>query len=249
MPEAAVWLGLAGLALVTSTISAVVGLAGGILLLAAMLLYLDPVVAIPVHGVVQLASNVSRAHLQRAHIHWAAVRRFAWLLVPAGALGLLAVHAMPADVGRLAIGVFALLATWAPQVFRLGGRPGLAPAPQRFVLAGGLVGFANVVFGATGPLVAPFVLSLGLAREATIGTLAACQSLGHAVKIGLYGAWGFSFAAFALPALGLMAAAIAGSALGTRLLRGLDERYFRLSIRLVLTAVALRLVWQGVASF
>ena len=51
---------LAGAALATSMLSAIVGMAGGIILLSVMLLFLDPLVAIPLHGVIQLISNGSR---------------------------------------------------------------------------------------------------------------------------------------------------------------------------------------------
>ena len=52
----------------TSILSAVVGMAGGITLLSVMLLFYDPLVAIPLHGVVQLISNSSRAVIQRRHL-------------------------------------------------------------------------------------------------------------------------------------------------------------------------------------
>ena len=48
-------------AFATSILSAVVGMAGGITLLAVMLLFLEPLAAIPLHGVIQLVSNSSRA--------------------------------------------------------------------------------------------------------------------------------------------------------------------------------------------
>ena len=51
---------LAGAALATSILSAVVGMAGGITLLSVMLLFLDPLVAIPLHGAVQLVSNARK---------------------------------------------------------------------------------------------------------------------------------------------------------------------------------------------
>ena len=51
-------------ALATSMLSAVVGMAGGITLLSVMLLFMEPLVAIPLHGVVQLVSNGSRTVIQ-----------------------------------------------------------------------------------------------------------------------------------------------------------------------------------------
>lgn len=246
MTDAWPWLGLALAALATSTLSAVVGLAGGLLLLALMLLFLDPLVAVPLHGVVQLASNFSRAHLQRRHVRWRLVGRFAWLLAPGGVAGMAVASSISPGALRVAIAVFVLGATWLPGLLRLGpGAPGRDPA-RRFVLVGALVGFANVLVGATGPLLAPFVLGLRLSRQAVIGTLAACQTLGHLVKVLLFGLWGFSFLAYAVPLLALCAAALAGSALGTRLLAHLPERGFRVGVRLVLTALAIRIAWQGV---
>jgi uncharacterized membrane protein YfcA len=237
------WLALTAIAVATSIVSGVVGLAGGMLLLAAMLHWMDPLLAIPVHGVVQLVSNGSRAWFQRAHVRWDAVWRFAWPLVPAGALGLWLLRAMPPAGGRVAIGGFVLLATWAPGVLRWGGRAGAGGDPRRALPAGGaLVGFLSTTIGATGPLLAPFILALGLAPAATVGTLAACQVLQHASKVALFGAAGFDFRGFALPLLALCAAAVAGSAIGARLLDHLPERAFRTAAKLVLTALAAHLL-------
>ena len=52
---------LGAAALATSVLSAIVGMAGGITLLTVMLVFLDPLVAIPVHGAVQMVSNSSRS--------------------------------------------------------------------------------------------------------------------------------------------------------------------------------------------
>jgi uncharacterized membrane protein YfcA len=74
------WLELGVVAVLTSVVSGVMGMAGGMLLLAVMLLRLEPAVAIPVHGVVQLVSNASRAFFLRRQVRWDAVWRFAWHL-------------------------------------------------------------------------------------------------------------------------------------------------------------------------
>lgn len=245
MPASAPWLALAALSFAASTVSAVVGFAGGIFLLAALLLFVDPGVAIPLHGAVQLISNASRAAMQRAHIERGAVLRFACLLVPAGLLGLALARRISPDAGRVAIGGFVLLATWFPHVLRLPRATTPEAGRGRFVVAGGVVGFANVLVGATGPLVMPFVLSLPISRRGVVGTLAACQTLGHAVKIGLFTAVGFSLRDYALPLVGLGIGALGGTWLGTHLLGRLDERRFRWLVRALLTALGLHLLWRG----
>jgi uncharacterized membrane protein YfcA len=221
------------------------GLAGGMLLLSVLLVHLDPAVAIPVHGVIQLVSNGSRAWFQRAHVRWDAVWRFAWPLLPAGAAGLVLLRSVPPDAGRLGIGVFVLVATWLPGWLRVGARGG--DARQALPWGGALVGFASTSVGATGPLLAPFILALELGTQSTVGTLAACQIFQHLSKIALFGMAGFEFGRFALPLVGLCLASIAGSAIGARLLDRVPERAFRTAVRILLSALALQLVVQGVA--
>ena len=51
---------LTATAIATAILSAIVGMAGGIVLLTVMLLFFEPIVAIPLHGLVQLVSNGSR---------------------------------------------------------------------------------------------------------------------------------------------------------------------------------------------
>ncbi len=80
-PDLSYWMELGGVAVLTSVVSGVMGMAGGMLLLAVMLLRLEPAVAIPVHGIVQLVSNGSRAFFLRKHVRWDAVWRFAWPLL------------------------------------------------------------------------------------------------------------------------------------------------------------------------
>lgn len=235
---------LAAVSVGTSVVSGVMGLAGGMLLLSALLLHLDPLLAIPVHGVVQLVSNASRAWFQRAHVRWDAVWRFAWPLLPAGALGLLLLRSVPPDAGRLGIGAFVLVATWAPGWLRFGAPTGGDPR-RGLAWGGALVGFASTAVGATGPLLAPFILALELGTQATVGTLAACQIFQHLSKIALFGATGFDFAGYALPLLGLCAGSVLGSAIGARLLDRIPDRAFRGAVRLLLTALALQLVLEG----
>ena len=77
---------LCAASVLSAGVSAVLGMAGGILLLAVMLLFLEPAVAIPIHALVQLTSNSSRTL-----IHVRSVRRdllgpFVLPLLPAGLL-------------------------------------------------------------------------------------------------------------------------------------------------------------------
>ena len=230
----------------TAVLSGVLGMAGGVALLGVLLLYLPPLVAIPLHGAIQLVSNGSRVVAQRQHARFDWIGWYTLPLIPAGLVGLQVAQALPEAALEGAIGAVVLLATWLPK--RSGAAGAAAGRPRmRFVTLGGCSGFLNMVVGATGVLIDPFFLGLGLTRQALVGTKAACQAIGHLVKVGLFGAAGFAFAEYA-PLLALGAAcAAAGTFVGSRLLDKLSEESFLWLYRTVLTGLALRLVWTALA--
>lgn len=242
---------LAALAVATSVLSAMVGMAGGAVLLTVMLLYLDPLVAIPLHAVTQLLANGSRAWFQRREVRWRVVGWYALPLLPAAALGYPLAQAIPPRGAKLGIGLFVLLATWAPGLMRFGrgagsGATGSRPGPRGgvrgFALLGAVSGFLGPNLGVTGPLQAPFFLALGYPRQALIGTFAASQVFFHLSKVVLFVAGGFAFGAHLVLLAALCAAALAGTWVGSRLLGHVSERVFRALFQGVLTLVALRLV-------
>jgi uncharacterized membrane protein YfcA len=217
-------------------------MAGGITLLAAMLLFMDPLEAIPLHGAIQLVSNGSRSWIQRDHVRWDILGRYALPLVPMGLIGLAFAQRVQPDGLKALIGVFVLLATWSPRLLLLGRHPERLDPRRRFLALGAVAGVLNPTIGATGPLIAPFFLGLGLSRFALVGTKAACQTLGHLVKIALFGAVGFAFGAHAGLLALLIPLVVLGTWLGSRILHGVDERTFVWLYRGVLTLIALRLV-------
>ncbi len=76
-------------------LSAVIGMAGGITLLSVMLLFFEPLIAIPIHGVVQLVSNSSRTFVQRKHVDWTILWRYSAMLVPMGFVGIEIAQSLP----------------------------------------------------------------------------------------------------------------------------------------------------------
>jgi len=237
---------LTSVALASSVLSAVVGMAGGIVLLSVMLLFLEPLVAIPLHAVVQLVSNASRTFIQRRHVDWSLVGPYALPLLPMGFVGLWILESLSASATRSLIGAFVLVATWAPNWLLLGSRPERLERRRRFFALGSVVGAIGVTVGATGPLIAPFFLNLSLSRQALVGSKAACQALGHAAKIAIFGLVGFAFREYALPLSLLCVAVILGTWLGSQLLERVSERRFVQIYKTALTLIAIRLLlWEA----
>ncbi|MCR9095863.1 MAG: sulfite exporter TauE/SafE family protein [bacterium] len=232
----------------TAGVSAVLGMAGGIMLLAVMLLFLEPAVAIPVHALVQLTSNSSRAVIHRKVVRRDLLFPFLLLLLPAGALTLPLVEIAPADVLRLVIGAFTIVATWRKDWLLLGLDPERVGQRARFALVGAGAGALGPLLGATGPFIAPFFLGIGLTRTELIGTKAACQAGTHVAKMILFGIAGFGFLEYGPLMAGMALSVIVGTALGTRVLHRLDDARFTQLYKAALTLVALRLVWSGVSA-
>jgi uncharacterized membrane protein YfcA len=244
MTDIAFWLAMGVVAIGTSILSGVLGMAGGMLLLAALLLRLEPTVAIPVHGIVQLVSNGSRAYFLREHVRLQTILPFLLPLLPAAALGAFLLGTLPPGVGKMLIGAFVLFFTWRSRPRE--GAPRFRAHPGRMLAAGGaLVGFFSTLVGATGPLLAPFIVALELTPQATVGTMAACQVFQHASKVLVFGVAGFDFRGMVGPALALSTCAIIGSALGTRWIDRIDRDLFKRIVRVVLTLLALQLLISG----
>ena len=234
--------GLVAVSFVASLLTAALGLGGGLLMIAVLAGALPSAALIPVHGVIQLGSNLGRAVLFRRHVRRGILLWFALGAVFGVGLGASVAVNLPRPALLTVVAVFILATTWAP---RLGSRP----VPERgFVAVGAATAFVTMFVGATGPFLAPFLSSERLGdRRATVGTMAACMSLKHGLKVAAFAVAGFVY----LPWLPFAAASIAsgflGSLAGRAIVVRLPERTFRIGFRLLLTALALRILWQALA--
>ena len=222
----------------TSFMTASVGIGGGVLLLAVMASILPVNVLIPVHGLVQLGSNGNRAFMTRQHIHWPMVLFFTLgALIGAVSASQVLVQ-LPLDVIRLAVACFILVMVWGPKPKKLQvSGPGT-------VLAGGVTTFASMFVGASGPLVASVIHRSGQDKLATTATFATCMSFQHLLKATVFGFIGFSFVQWWGPVLLMIASGAIGTWLGLKLLNRLPAEVFARLFKVLITLLALRLLWQ-----
>lgn len=230
-------------ALVTSALTAVLGFGGGVVLLALLLLVVDPVVAIPLHAAIQVVSNGTRTVIRRHDVDWSVVAPFSLLLLPAGALAMPVVTRAPQAALQIAIAVTVLVTTWLPD--RL-GRTLPHPGSVGLVGAGAVTGALNVLVGATGPLQAPLFTAATTGRLAFVGTFAATQTTGHLVKIALFGLAGFAPTQYLPAAIVGMAGVVAGTHLGSRALDRMPDAQFSRLYLAAITAVSLHLLIDAV---
>ena len=239
LPEAvppAIALALVAVSFLTSGLTAAFGIGGGMAMLGALAGTVPPGVVVAVHGVVQFGSNIGRTIVQRAHARWPLVLRFTLGSLVGVVFGALFVVALPERLLLALLGVFILVMTWAPKP----RFPGLASSG--LMIGGAISTFVTMFVGATGPLVQALLLPLGLERRELVATHAACTTIQHLLKVLAFGALGFAFADW-LPLLAAMiAAGFAGTLAGTLLLERLPERWFKATIRTLLTLIGFDLL-------
>ncbi|WPZ34343.1 sulfite exporter TauE/SafE family protein [Thalassobaculum sp. OXR-137] len=233
---------LIALSFVTSLMTAALGLGGGILMVAAMASVVPPAALIPVHGLVQLGSNSGRALLFHRFIRRPIVLWFLLGAIVGVTIGAQVAVRLPREVLLVVVGGFVLVTTWMPSLGRY-------KIPDRgFTIIGAVTAFITMFAGATGPFLAPFLSPERLGdRHATIGTFAACMTLKHGLKVTAFAALGFAYVPW-LPLIGLMiVSGFLGTMAGRQIVNRMPEARFRTAFRILLTALALRLLYQGLA--
>ena len=223
-----------------SFIAASLGLGGGLLVMATMASLLPPTVLIPLHGIVQLGSNAGRALIMRSEILTHVVPAFLLGTIIGALIGGQVVVSLPTQVLQIVLGGFVLYATWGPK-FR-------ASEPGKKTFFGvGLVGaFVPMFVGATGPLVAPFAAAASDKRQNVVATHATLMTIQHGFKVIAFGFLGFAFGPYIPLLVGLLACGFIGTYAGKHMLNFMPEHIFRIGLKAVITALALRLLYAGV---
>lgn len=237
----ALTLAIAACAFLSATLSGIAGIGGGTILIGVFYaIGLAPVVAVPLHAAVQLFSNASRTLAYFRHVEWRAAGWFLLGGVPAPFLVAPLVAGADPALAQLLLAVLILYSLLPQQAER---RP--LPAPLAFAFAGVLNGSLGMFVGATGLFVGRLFLRPEWRKETIVGTLALCQSLGHALKILGYASVGFSALAQWELLAPLAVAVVAGTLAGRRLHDVFSEAQFRRLFQGILLVLSLKLMWDG----
>jgi uncharacterized membrane protein YfcA len=232
--------GLSLASFVSAFIAVYTGAAGGVLLLALMAIVMPPTVVIPIHTVVMLGTGISRSLTMWRHVMVGTLVPFTVGSAIGAVLGARVFVALPITSLQAILGVFVLLVTWLPNLGRIGAERG------RFAVLGFGATFLGVFVSATGTLLAPFIASAAPNRLNHSATMGALMTIAHIAKLCAFGFIGIAIGRFAPLMAAMVVTGALGNWLGEAALNRTSEQRFRLMLKLVLTALALRLLWSAV---
>lgn len=231
--------------LVTSILSGIFGMAGGLILMGVFAWMLPATSALALHGLIQFASNLWRVILHRVHIAWRVLLNF--------------------GIGSvLAMGAFALITFTPTKAFvflMLGLMPILVWIPERWLRLDALNpwqaaagGFASTMIslmsGVSGPLTDLLFVRTQMGRHSVVATKAAMQAIGHASKVIVYGAVLLTPASqAAIPltvAVFAILASMVGIVIGGRILDRISDAHFALARRWIVTVIGATFLVQAI---
>lgn len=230
--------------LVTSFISGIFGMAGGLILLGILLIFLDVAPAMVLFGIIQLGANGWRATLWWRLVEWHIVRRY---IVGAGvAFVLMRLIAFVPDkaVVYLMLGSIVFIADRLPKNLTPDiTRPG---AP---LIAGLFVMTLQLIAGAAGHILDLFFQKSLLDRRAVVATKAVCQTFGHVGRIAYFGtfaaAWDTSVPMWQY--VGAIALALIGTSVAAKVLLGMTNEGFRRWSRWIVVGISVVYLIRGVS--
>jgi uncharacterized protein len=215
---------LAASAVVTSFVSGILGMAGGMILMGILLAMMPVPTAMLLHGITQLASNAWRAIMWRAQVDWRVFRQYVLGAIAATAAFAVLQLVVSKPVALIAMGFTPFITLALPEKLHLNvERRGHSFA------CGAVCSAISLTAGVSGPILDIFFVRSRMTRHAVIATKAITQSFSHLTKILYFGGVVAVGGGEVAPWLGAMmvALAIVGTSLSRFVLEKMDDAMFR----------------------
>ena len=226
------------LSFLTSLLTSIFSVGGGLIMLVALAQYFSPGTLIPLHGAIQLSNNLSRTFVYREFYKWKLIKNILIATIFGAFSGILLFGSVPEQFLIWLIAGTILFFTWAPL--------------DNFILSimrndwfcGFISGFAGVFIGANGPLVTSYMRTKNLSPEVLVANHGAVMIFQHSLRIILFICFfSFSLLEYLLFIISLAIAGYAGALLGKKLISYISFKRFYIFLKLLLSALALILLF------
>lgn len=215
---------------------------GGIFLLSGILSFVLPITSIlPLQTALMVGSQLSRCILFKSHIDWRFVRAFGLGSLIGAVPGALLYQQMTSNLITLILAGIMLWSAWAPRTefgFTI---------PFGNVMTGAIHTFLSTAFS-FGGLIQATVFRQGFSRTTVTATIALSMLIMSAFKIPAYAITGFDYSLYLNEIIAGTIVAPLGTWVGMHLLVKMSEHMFVTVFKLLLTVVAVKLVWTVIIS-
>lgn len=227
---------LTAITFISSIITAITGVGGGMVLIAILPSFLASSIIIPIHGMTQLFSNVSRAFFGYKDIYTKAVPKYLLgsiigISISSSFLLYLSFTYIP-----LFIAVYILLSLWSDKFSYFMKRF------ESYFVLGLLQSGLSIIVGATGALSMPRLIKDCKDNNQIVVTIATLSAITHFLKILVFISFGFSFFEYGELVLFMIIGAIVGSYIGTRIRGFFNPKKLLFFMKIVLTILSIKTI-------
>jgi len=220
----------------TSTVAGIVGIGGGMMLIAILPSFLPLNALIPVHGLTQMSSNFSRAVFGYKDVQYKVIPKFligslVGIAIFAAIINLISLEYVP-----FFIGAYILLSLWSQKF-----NDKIKKFENYYVIGFFQTGL-SIVVGATGPLTMTLLLKDYEDKDKVVATGAALMSITHVLKVFVFMYFGFVFFDYIGIIVAMIIGAVAGSFAGTKLRDKIDGKKFTMILKVLLSALAIKII-------
>ncbi|NVO14288.1 MAG: sulfite exporter TauE/SafE family protein [Rhodoplanes sp.] len=227
---------------VSSFISGIFGMAGGMILLGVLLVEYDVATAMVLFSIIQFAANGWRAVMWRKHVRWSIFRSYA-----VGSLAAFAIMRLIAFIPDKATVYLTLgILPFAIELLPRDARPNIEWRGMPFV-AGLLTTVVQFLSGVGGLFLDMFFQKSMIDRKTTVATKAVTQTFSHMLRATYFAS--FAGAATIEPVWAIPPAlllSIGGTSLAVLVLERMTDHGFRRWTRIIIMAIGVVYLWRGI---
>ncbi|AKG07324.1 membrane protein [Moraxella bovoculi] len=223
---------------ITSGVTAITGVGGGIVLIGIMPMFMAASIIIPVHGASQLASNASRVWFGWQDLRLDCMKEFLIGAVCGAIVFGVAVRFVSLELIPLFIGIYILLMQWSKTFDRL-----LKRANNFYAIAFIQIG-TGLFVGVSGPMSIALLNKKYDNNNTVVTTGALMATIIHSAKLIVYGILGFSFLAHWRVIVMMVVFATLGSWVGVRLRHIIPIHWLKALLPWSLTLIAIKIIYD-----
>ena len=225
------------LSFLTSLLTSVFSVGGGLIMLIALAQSFSPATLIPLHGSIQLANNFSRTLVYREFVQWELIKLIVISTMFGALIGIFLFGTLSDDLLLILIASTIIFLTWAPiDNF-------IRSVMKNDWFCGLISGFAGIFVGANGPLVTAYLRTKNLPPEVLVANHGAIMIFQHSVRIILFTSFlSFSIQDYILFIFILALTGYAGANLGRRLISNISFDSFNIALKILLTFLSIFLI-------